>query len=144
MRDTIGALDSKLQYILVFNIINTIYTIMLDIYTLSLLDQVPGIKSFAQLIAFSTLSAILELVVTCFMCGHCYDESCNIYNCLDGMNARELTDPEYKEWMMFKQISRKHKKFCFTIGGFVCYRKTTLISVSISKLAENLFNNDLL
>jgi hypothetical protein len=62
----------------------------------------------------------------------------NIF-CFDNFNSGDFDANEYKEWLMFKNIS-KEKMFGFTIGGFAPLRKTTLIPVKKNFFLENIIN----
>ena len=103
---------------------------MVDIYNLSLIGQIPEIRNYAQMFAFSAVSSTVELIISCFVCGLVHQKSDEIYAVLDKWGSNSLSDSEYKEWLMFKSITR-NTPFGFTIGGFASLRKTTLISVRI-------------
>ena len=128
MRNNINKLDKSLAYIMVMKTAIIIYTVMINIYILSFLEKVERGEEIIKFMTFSTISSIIETIVTCFICGSVYEKSDEIYAILDEFNANDLTDNEFKEWLMFNTISRK-TSFGFTIGGFASLRKTTLIPV---------------
>ena len=102
---------------------------MVNIYVLALSTKIPEIQSFAKMLAFSTFSAIFQTIVSCFICGSVHQKSQQIHKTLDKINSNDLSESEYKEWLMFKTITSKGS-FGFTIGGFASLKKTTLIPVS--------------
>ncbi len=87
-------------------------------------------KEFSSVLEFTITSAVLEMIISCCVCGSVHEKSEHIYGILDEFNANDLTDNELKEWFMFKSISSK-TTFGFTIGGFAPIKKTTIISVTI-------------
>ena len=129
MRNSIGKTDNSLSYIMVIHTVKTIYSILLVIYALSAMSANKGnaIKIVNQM-AYSTVSSVVELIATCFVCGLVHEKSDSIYGALDSLNSNTLSEFQFKEWVMFKTITRKNR-FGFTIGGFASLRKTTLISV---------------
>ena len=72
---------------------------------------------------------VFKLVANCYLNGLVPEESERINVVLDKINAIDLTDSEYKELILFKNISRE-AKFGFTIGGYASLRKSTLIPVN--------------
>ena len=94
------------------------------------MDEIPQIKSFLQTVAFVVLSSTLEFIISCFICGSVDTKAKKIYSVLDVIPVNDLSDYEYKQWIIFKSISLK-TRFGFTIGGFASLKKTTLISVYI-------------
>ena len=101
---------------------------MLDIYFVSIITTIPQMVGAAEIMAFTAFALVLELVISCSICGAVHESADQIYAILDSFNGNDLSDFEFKEWLMFKNISRK-TKYGFTIGGFASIRKTTLISV---------------
>ena len=107
----------------------TIYLVMLNIYLVAIINQIPKMVVLARYVAAIAISMIAEIVISCLVCGLVHERSDQIYAILDQFNGNDLTDSEFKEWLMFKTSSRK-TRFGFTIGGFASLRKTTLISVN--------------
>ena len=128
MRDTINEMDSLLSYILSLRIGLTIFSVMLDIYVVAIFTKIPQMKEFAKMMSFTAIALVLELVISCSICGAVHESSDQIYAILDSFNGNDLSDFEFKEWLMFKTTSKK-TKFGFTIGDFASMKKTTLISV---------------
>jgi len=102
--------------------------IMLNIWGFALLENHLIIRQYSNAFLFTTITSAVKLVISCFINGLVHEESDRICAVLDNMNATDLDQIEYKEWIMFKNISRKIK-FGFTIGGFAPLRKTTLVPV---------------
>ena len=61
-----------------------------------------------------------------------------MFRVLDDMNVNDMSDYEYKQWIIFNNIDLK-SRFGFTIGGFARLNKSTLISVCISIFEYNLY-----
>ena len=59
---------------------------------------------------------------------------------LDGLVDMNLSDNEYKEWTLFKNITRNTNKFGITIGGFAKYNKSTLIAVTQIVTGDKIWN----
>ena len=129
MRNKINEMDTHLAYILVIRSVITMYSVMINIYILAIISSTPMMKIFAKILTISTDSAIVEVIISCLVCGLVHEKSDKIFAILDEFNANELSENEYKEWLMFKAVSRE-VWFGFTIGGFAPLRKTTLITVS--------------
>ena len=90
--------------------------------------------------AFSTVSSVVEMIISCFVCGLVHEKFEQIYAVLDKWNSIDLSECDYKQWLMFKNVNRENR-FGFTIGGFVSLRKTTLISVRILRIFSVLYTN---
>jgi hypothetical protein len=128
MKNNIITLDDSIAWVLILDITETMVGIMLNIWMISLSYDSPIIKSRLEGLAFITITSSIKLVISCFINGLVHEESERIYSVLDNSNAEDFDANEYKEWLMFKNIS-KEKMFGFTIGGFAPLRKTTLIPV---------------
>jgi hypothetical protein len=128
MKNSIITLDESIAWVLIIDITVTMVAIMLNIWMISLSDDSPIVKSHLEGFAFVTITSSIKLVISCFINGLVHEESERIYSVLDNFNAEDFDANEYKEWLMFKNIS-KEKMFGFTIGGFAPLRKTTLIPV---------------
>jgi hypothetical protein len=128
IKNSIIALDDSIVRVLIIDITETMVAIMLNIWTISLSDDSPIIKENLEGFAFNTITSSVKLVISCFINGLVHEESERIYSVLDNFKAEDFDANEYKEWLMFKNIS-KEKMFGFTIGGFAALRKTTLIPV---------------
>ena len=127
-RNEIQIFDHSLSYLLVMDIIYTIFSIMLHIYCSTLSYQIPLFKSLIKHLAFVSISSCFKLIISCFINGLVHEESERIYFVLDNINSNELTESEFKEWLMYKNISRECR-FGLTIGGFAPLMKQTLIPV---------------
>ena len=128
IKNSIITLDDSIAWVLIIDITVTMVGIMLNIWTISLSDDSPIIKEHLEGFAFNTITSSVKLVISCFINGLVHEESERIYSVLDNFNAKDFDTNEYKEWLMFKNIS-KEKMFGFTIGGFAALRRTTLIPV---------------
>ena len=128
MRKTIKQSDRSLSIIQVINTVNTIFSILLMIYILTSSEDYLKIISILQVMGFSTLSSIGQMIISCLICGSLHQKSKTFHQILEDFNSNELTDNDYKEWLMFMSIASKGG-FGFTIGGFALLNKTTLISV---------------
>jgi hypothetical protein len=104
--------------------------VMINIYVYSLSGNNNIMKKHLTYHAFKSITSVLKLITDCYINGLVHEESEIIYSVLDEFKNRDLNNVEYKEWLMFKNVSKDHK-FGFTIGGFVPLRKTTLIPVKI-------------
>jgi hypothetical protein len=128
MKNSIITLDESIAWVLIIDITVTMVAIMLNIWMISLSEDSPIVKSHLEGFAVVTITSSIKLVISCFINGLVHEESERIYSVLDNFNAEDFDANEYKEWLMFKNIS-KEKMFGFTIGGFAPLRKTTLIPV---------------
>ena len=90
----------------------------------------PIVSAFLFNIGFMPISASIQFIISCFICGSVDSKANKIYSVLDVIPVNHLSDYEYKQWIIFKSISLK-TRFGFTIGGFASLKKTTLISVCI-------------
>ncbi len=133
MSETISELDSRLSYVLILNTVMTVYNAMFNIYLISLFKKYPEIQDYVLDVMFTTFFITIQLIISCFICGSVESKSVKIYEVLDDYNAKHLSDTEYKQLVLFKSISQK-TTFGFTVGGFACLKKTTLIHVIINKL----------
>jgi hypothetical protein len=131
MRDTIAVVDRHLYYCLVLNTCHTIYTVMLNIYVISLMAKSPQMWVYIQLLALSSVSSSVSTIISCFICGRVSDKSRKLHVVLDHLNARDMTDREFREWLTFATVMRNTRTFGFTIGGFAALNKSTLIEVCI-------------
>ena len=129
MRATVERIDKLLSFISVLNTINTIFSILLNIYSSLSMKDNPKMSKMTQIIIYGTVSAVIEMFISCFICGSLHEKSKNVFKVLDEFNANELSENEYKEWLMFRTIASKGG-FGFTIGGFASLKKTTIISVN--------------
>ena len=128
LRAKTNELDSHFSYFLVINTVVFMYSVMISIYILSIVSVTTNNISYVQVMFISTLEGIIQMTITCFVCGSVHEKSKQIYAILDEFNANDLSDSEFKDWVMFNTISEK-TPFWFTIGGFAPLRKTTLLSV---------------
>ena len=129
IRDLMNKLDSQLSIILGTRNMATIYSAMVNIYVLAISSKKQETQTFANILVFCTMASIVELIVSCFICGCVHQKSQQIHKTLDKINSNDLSESEYKEWLMFKTITSEGS-FGFTIGGFASLKKTTLIPVS--------------
>ena len=129
IRELINELDSRLSYILFYRTAVVIYGVLINLYVIAMAHKFPKMMTFAQMLGFGTITLVTECVISCFVCGSLHEKSEQIYAVLDEFNANDLSDYEFREWLMFKECSNK-SKFGFTIGGFAPMKKTTLIPVS--------------
>ena len=114
---------------------HTIFTIFLLIYYLTQAGNYPQITDSIPLYKMGAISGILELVISCLVCGRLHDRADKLYAVLDEIDSNSLLQNESLEWLMFKKIDRK-TGFGFTIGGFAPLRKTTLIPVYIALVSK--------
>jgi hypothetical protein len=101
--------------------------IMMNIYAFALAENIPALKHYSQNIVYESIASSLKLLISCVINGKVYEESHRIYLVLDNFNAQDLSEMEYKEWVMFKNIAKE--SFGFSIGGMAALRKTTLTPV---------------
>lgn len=126
-RNTIYKLDRSIRFVLILDITDTMINIMMNIYAFALAENIPALKHYSQNIVYEGIASSLKLLISCVINGKVYEESHRIYLVLDNFNAQDLSEIEYKEWVMFKNIAKE--SFGFSIGGLAALRKTTLISV---------------
>ncbi len=129
-RNLIEELDQSLSWVLIIDLTETMVGVMINIYVYSLSGNNNIMKKYLTYHAFKSITSVLKLIIDCYINGLVHEESDRIYSVLDESKARNMNDIEYKEWLMFKNVSKDHK-FGFTVGGFVPLRKTTLIPVKI-------------
>ena len=110
------------------NAVVFMYSVMISIYTLSVVPVNINTLAYMQVMFITTLSCIGNMIITCYVCGSVHEKFEQIYAILDEFNANDLSDYEFKDWVMFNSISSK-TPFGFTIGGFAPIRKTTILSV---------------
>ena len=128
IRKTLVYLNNNISNIIIFYIISIIYLAMFDIYYTLINDHSHrGIKPGHYKTIFQI---ILDLFLFCLICGSIKSKSDDISHTLDNYNSSDLSDYEYKEWLMFK-IILKNSDIGFTIGKFAKFNKTTLLAVSI-------------
>lgn len=128
IRNKINELDSRLSFILAVRGGVTIINIMLNIYVIFILKSIEGTDLFIKILGVITEVSIVEIVMSAFICGSVNQRAEQIHSVLDELSANSLTEYEYNEWLMFKNICR-NTRFGFTFGGFAPISKTTLIPV---------------
>jgi len=131
IRDKINELDQSLSWILMIDITITMLSIMFNIYAVAISGKFKAINEHSKTLALKSITSTIKLIISCFINGLVHEESDRIYAVLDRLNGEDLDEKEYKEWIMFKNVS-KETMFGFTIGGFAALRKTTLIPVKIN------------
>jgi len=104
---------------------------MIKGYVCSLSGNNNVMKKYLTYYALKSITSVLKLIIDCYINGLVHEESERIYSVLDEFENRDLNHVKYKEWVMFKNVS-KNQNFGFTIGGFAPLRKTTLIQVKIN------------
>jgi len=130
-RNLIEELDQSLSWVLIIDLTETIVGVMINIYVYSLSGNNEVIKRHLTYHAFKSTTSVIKLIIDCYINGLVHEESERIYSVLDQFKNRDLNNVEYKEWLMFKNVS-KDQNFGFTVGGFAPLRKTTLIPVKIN------------
>jgi hypothetical protein len=128
IKNSIIALDHSITWVLIIDITETMVLITLSIWTISLSNDFPIIKSHLEGFAFNTITSSVKLVISCSINGLVHEESERIYSVLDNFNSGDFDANEYKDFLMFKNIS-KETIFRFSIGGFAALRKKTLVPV---------------
>jgi hypothetical protein len=131
IRNLIKELDQSLSWVLIIDLTETIVGVMINIYVYSISGNNEVMKKHLSYYAFKSTTSVIKLIIGCYINGLVHEESDRIYSVLDESKARNLNDFEYKEWLMFKNVS-KDQNFGFTVGGFAPMRKTTLIPVKIN------------
>ena len=139
IKNKINELDNNLSHILALRTGITIYSVMLDIYVMSVTNGLPKMEVFAKLFVFSSLYCIIELIVSSFICGSLHYKFEQISEVLDKIDSNSLSESEYREWLMFSNVCHK-TRFGFTIGGMAHIQKTTLIPVCIRILIIHQIN----
>lgn len=130
IKSKITELDRYLSHILAIRTAIAIYSVMLNIYILSITNGVPSMTIFSKLFVFNSIHSVVELIISSFICGSVHQKSEELSEVLDRIDSNSLSESEYKEWLMFSNVCRK-SSFGFTIGGFAYLRKSTLIPVRI-------------
>src|SRR5579871_4833944 len=69
IKNSIIALDDSIAWVLIIDITETMVAIMLNIWTISLSDDSPIIKSRLEGFAFNTITSSVKLVISCFING---------------------------------------------------------------------------
>ncbi len=104
---------------------------MFSIYVYSISGNNKVMKNHLTYYAFKSITSVIKLITDCYINGLVHEESERIYSVLDQFKNRDLNNVRFREWLMFKNVS-KDQKFGFTVGGFAPLRKTTLIPVKIN------------
>ncbi len=130
-RNLIEELDQSLSWAIIIDLTETMVGVMTHIYVYSLSGNNNIMKKYLTYYAFKSITSFLKLIIDCYINGLVHEESDRIYSVLDEFKNRDLNNVEYKEWLMFKNLSNDHN-YGFTVGGFVPLRKTTLIPVKIN------------
>jgi hypothetical protein len=128
IRDLIKRLDQTLSWVIIIDLTETMVGVMINIYVYSISGNNNIMKKYLTYHAFKSITYVLKLITNCYINGLVHEESDRIYTILDQFKNRDLNNVEYKEWLMFKNVS-KDQNFGFTVGGFAPLRKTTLIPV---------------
>ena len=97
--------------------------------SVSHMDRYPMFMSLVVVMAFSSISYSIQLIISCFICGSIGDRIVRLNAVLDNIDQKVLSDKAYKEWLTFATVMRNTRTFGFTIGGFAALNKSTLISV---------------
>ena len=135
MRDTFERLNSDLNLTLIAINLLVMFTILSNIYQLTIIRSVEQFDFLAKILIYSTTVVVLQLVFSCIICGSVHKKSDKISDVLDRIKTCLLSDSQYRDWLSFKNICH-NKSFGFTIGGFAALKKTTLIAVS-NQLSSN-------
>ncbi|CAG2116236.1 unnamed protein product, partial [Medioppia subpectinata] len=80
-------------------------------------------------------SFIVEMIISCLMCGRIGVNVGKISAALNTICGSHWSDSEYKELVLFGNALRNTPTVGFTIGGFAAINKSTLISA----INKNLF-----
>ena len=129
VREYITELDESLSYVMIVDIIQTIFQIMLSIWAFALATTHPSLQKLSNQFVFNAISSTFKLLITCSVNGLVYEESDAIHRVLDRISADSLNEMDYKELVLLKSISME-QNIGFTVGGFAPLRKCTLIQVS--------------
>ena len=108
-----------------------IYSIMSNIYLMTIMVNVESLTDMKNDILYTTVSVSTGIVITSFIGGLVYEKSAEIGEILSRIETKLLSDTEYKDWQSFHTVCHK-TSFGFTIGGFASVRKSTLIPVNIT------------
>ncbi len=130
IRDKINGLDNSLSWVSILDITDTMFAVMINIYSIAMFSNNEIMKQNSNTYAFKSITSVLKLIISCYINGLVHEESERIYSVLDNFNTRDFDEVQYKEWLVFKNIL-KDTRIGFTIGGFAALRKTTLIPVRI-------------
>ena len=69
MRDRITELDSYLAPIHVMKTAITIYTVMVNIYMLSIIERTPEMMGYLNILSSTTQMTMAEFIISCLVCG---------------------------------------------------------------------------
>ncbi|CAG2117129.1 unnamed protein product, partial [Medioppia subpectinata] len=105
----------------------SIVTLMVNIYLVTHFKDNDYRRCVGTGLALSSVSSAVQLMVSCVICGSVGRKSENIREVLDAVNGPELTDGEFREVLLFKDIVRNGRTFGFTFGGFFVLNKCALI-----------------
>ena len=126
-------MDNELSLITTFNTLSAIYNVMFTVYCLTALSHNRDVQNFSQSIIFGCITIVMEFIINCLICGSVEERTENLYEILHDIPVNDLSDYEYKQWIIFSNIVSK-PRIGFTIGGFARLNKTTLIAVCIHLL----------
>ena len=107
---------------------------MFTIYMLANISRLEFIQNAGDLMAFVCTTYAIKFVITCLTCGMIENKISELNDTLDSMIGMGLTDGEYKEVNILKDILRQKSSFGFTIGVFASFNKSTLISVLLTNI----------
>ena len=113
--------------------IDIIFIVMFTIYMLANISRLEFIHGLGHLMGFVCTSYAVKFMITCLTCGMIETKISELNDTLDSMIGMGLTDAEYKELKILKDILRQKSSFGFTIGGFASFNKSTLISVLLTQ-----------
>ncbi len=130
-RNTIRKLDQSLNWINFFDSVNTIMSIMFEIYACFGVNNKHIFKSFLNYHILHTLLNVMKLIINCLIHGMVYEESTRLSQCLDEINLsnKSLDENSFKEALYFK-TNTFESIFGFTVYG-IPFNKNTLLSVCL-------------
>lgn len=132
MKNTMNRLDSGLSLVLIISTVATIYSLMASIYGYSLINQMNSsaqLKIFIDIYAINVVIQVIETVVTALIFGSTNAMCAKLTQVLDEINSNHLSEPEFKELLLFFNVCRD-SRIGFTIGGLAPIDSKTLLAVN--------------
>ena len=96
IRTALKEFDESLSLVIITDVIQTMIGILLNIWSFALVERHQTIKRLSNQFAANTISAVVKLIISCFVNGLVFDESDRILAVLDTISAFDLNDKEFK------------------------------------------------
>ena len=105
--------------------------VLIQIYIIISAQTIQEYKNFSQVMLYIVIDCLIKLNANCLINDCVYEESNRLLAVIDSIDVKsnKYSERDFREIMLFKALSQSPAIFGFTIGGFMPFRKTTLLSV---------------